>query len=99
MKNMKKILALALVIVSVLAISVPALAAAWTWRYGTEVDRNSGTNNQVMAVQQDLNKQVDGYFGDDTEEAVKDFQRAKGLTADGVVGPKTMEKLYEVYLK
>lgn len=29
----------------------------------------------------------------------KDFQRAKGLTADGVVGPKTMEKLYEVYLK
>lgn len=88
MKNMKKILALALVIVSVLAISVPALAAAWTWRYGTEVDRNSGTNNQVMAVQQDLNKhfgyqrlEVDGYFGDDTEKAVKDFQRAKGLTA------------------
>lgn len=106
MKNMKKILALALVIVSVLAISVPALAAAWTWRYGTEVDRNSDTNNQVMAVQQDLNKhfgyqrlEVDGYFGDDTEKAVKDFQRAKGLTADGVVGPKTMEKLYEVYLK
>lgn len=106
MKNMKKILALALVIVSVLAIAAPALAAAWTWRYGTEVDRNSGTNNQVMAVQTDLNKyfgyhrlDVDGYFGDETEAAVIDFQKDKGLTPDGVVGPRTMEKLYEVYLK
>ena len=94
MKNMKKILALALVIVSVLAIAAPALAAAWTWRYGTEVDRNSGTNNQVMAV-----LDVDGYFGDETEAAVIDFQKDKGLTPDGVVGPRTMEKLYEVYLK
>ena len=106
MKNTKKILALALVIVSVFAIALPALAEAWTSRYGSEVDRNSGTNNQVMAVQTDLNKYfgyqrltVDGYFGDNTEDAVKDFQRAYGLTADGVVGPKTMAKLYDVYLR
>lgn len=32
---------------------------------------------------------VDGDFGKHTEEAVMDFQRRHGLTADGVVGPRT----------
>ena len=32
---------------------------------------------------------VDGKFDDDTYEATVDFQRKHGLTADGVVGPKT----------
>lgn len=31
----------------------------------------------------------DGIFGDGTEEAVMDYQRAHGLEADGVVGPDT----------
>jgi murein L,D-transpeptidase YcbB/YkuD len=29
----------------------------------------------------------DGYFGPDTEEAVRDFQRNAGLEDDGLVGP------------
>lgn len=36
---------------------------------------------------------VDGVYGGGTFEAVKAFQRKHGLTADGVVGPRTAEKL------
>ena len=37
---------------------------------------------------------VDGDFGKLTQAAVKRFQRAHGLEADGVVGPKTAKKLF-----
>lgn len=36
---------------------------------------------------------ADGIFGAKTETAVKDFQKKKGLSVDGIVGPKTWEKL------
>ena len=53
----------------------------------------------VVAVQMLLNKHdfsvkyTDGDFGPDTLAKVKAFQKAKGLTADGVVGPKTWAAL------
>ena len=40
-------------------------------------------------------EKADGDFGALTEAAVKAFQRDKGLKQDGVVGPKTWEKLNE----
>ncbi len=44
---------------------------------------------EVEDLQKYLKLKVDGDFGSKTEDAVKKFQKEKGLTADGVVGEKT----------
>ena len=36
---------------------------------------------------------IDGIYGPSTTKAVTAFQRAHGLTADGIVGPKTLQAL------
>lgn len=41
----------------------------------------------------DLGLVVDGIFGPNTEQAVKDFQAGAGLTVDGIVGPHTWNTL------
>lgn len=56
------------------------------------------TGERVKTVQYLLREQgqsitVDGNFGSGTERAVKKFQTAKGLIADGVVAAKTWEVL------
>lgn len=38
----------------------------------------------------------DGSYGDETVSVVTAFQKANGLTADGIVGEKTLEKLTEL---
>ncbi|WP_301092420.1 N-acetylmuramoyl-L-alanine amidase [Thomasclavelia cocleata] len=40
-----------------------------------------------------FNISVDGIFGENTKKAVKVFQKNRGLTEDGIVGPKTWEWL------
>jgi len=54
--------------------------------------------DDVRQVQEALrskgyNVAVDGRYGRGTEEAVRDFQRANGLSPDGRVGPMTRAKL------
>jgi len=58
------------------------------------VKKGSQDKETVKYLQSKLNAVgaslvVDGIFGAKTEAAVIAFQRAKGLTADGIVGPKT----------
>lgn len=40
--------------------------------------------------------EADGYFGYDTEEALKKFQKARGLKIDGVCGEKTISEMKKV---
>ena len=48
----------------------------------------------VMEIQSFLGAiDVDGIFGPQTEDAVKTFQKVRGLVIDGIVGPKTLEAM------
>lgn len=47
----------------------------------------------VLNAKYGFSLDVDGSFGADTEAAVKAFQKSKGLTVDGIVGPKTWKAL------
>lgn len=47
----------------------------------------------VTLIQKALHVMPDGQYGVLTEEAVRDFQKASGLTADGIVGMKTLVRL------
>lgn len=58
---------------------------------------NGSTGVRVRLVQTWLGGlTVDGIFGDKTQEAVKAYQRKKGLAADGLVGAKTWAALLGV---
>lgn len=49
-------------------------------------------NNAIFAI-----NSIDSYFGTQTYKAVVSFQKAYGLTADGVVGQATWNKIYQVF--
>ena len=40
------------------------------------------------------NYKITGYFGDFTEQSLKDFQKTNSLASDGVAGKKTLDVLY-----
>lgn len=46
-------------------------------------------NDTVKVIQKALGVKEDGYFGADTDKAVRSFQAKKKVTIDGVVGPNT----------
>ena len=62
--------------------------------------RKGDDNSEVLVLQQYLMRygflttSPDGQFGSGTERAVKLFQEANGLTADGIAGPGTLSILY-----
>src|SRR6056300_1978888 len=49
----------------------------------------------VKMMQEALGIGADGDFGPGTERALKEWQASNGLVADGIAGPRTLEKLLE----
>lgn len=70
---------------------VPSGSAATTNQLPTI--RRGDKNDSVKLLQTKLGVEPLGIFGPKTEEAVKAFQKKNGLTADGVVGKNTWDKL------
>lgn len=56
--------------------------------------KNGSTGEDVKKLQQFLKIASDGSFGPGTEKAVKAWQAANGLTADGIVGDGTWNKMF-----
>jgi murein DD-endopeptidase MepM/ murein hydrolase activator NlpD len=57
--------------------------------------RYGNRGEDVKTLQKLLAIQSDGIFGKQTDSAVREFQRKSKLKVDGIVGPKTLEKLYK----
>ena len=95
--NGRGVLVLALILLliaaSLLAVGAGKVAAAG------ELLRYGSRGESVRQVQSRLNKlgywcgTADGIFGVNTQSAVRRFQSAKGLSVDGIVGPKTYSAL------
>ena len=55
---------------------------------------NHAAGTTVKYLQNRLKVEVDGVYGLVTATAIEVFQRKQGLTADGIVGPQTWDKLF-----
>jgi len=90
MKNNIKIM-ISLVLTFVLALTFATQTLALS-KYGSR-------GNEVREIQRRLknwdyyNGSVDGIFGTKTKQAVIKFQKRNGLTADGIAGKKTLQKM------
>lgn len=90
-RRITKYMLLALILAIIFVISACSVAAV-SYSYGS-------SGQKVKEIQTRLkswgfyNGSIDGVFGSATSAAVKWFQRNNGITADGVVGSVTAEKL------
>ncbi len=100
---MKKILKYLFIIISCFTINIQVANAEGLncSQYLSKGD----TGNSVKVLQQMLNKttncslDVDGIYGKLTKKCVKKFQNKYNLSSDGIVGPKTCNKLNRVLNK
>lgn len=86
--------------VGMLALTV-ALGVLGMARQASAVVQQGARGQEVTAIQERLQQlgyfkgNITGYFGSLTKEAVIQFQQAKGLTPDGIVGRTTEASLLE----
>lgn len=96
--KIKKIISVLLVVVMTFGVFAISTSAA---SYSTVKKGSKGED--VKTLQTMLNTvdnaelSVDGIFGSGTQKAVKKFQKANDLSADGICGPKTWAVLTDKY--
>lgn len=79
-------------------LSADGIVGNATWPALTILTQQGDSGAKVRAVQSQLNESgagiaVDGVFGPATATAVKNFQSKNGLSADGIVGDYTWNKM------
>ncbi len=90
MKKHRKVALALLTALTVAAVSVISAAA---------LSRVGSRGSEVKSIQSRLKAwgyysgSVDGIYGTATRDAVKRFQKKNGLTADGIAGPATLQKI------
>ena len=85
---------------SVKSLETSVLDIDGTFKRGDGIGKGSEDVKKLQEALQDAGYELskfgtDGQYGKETEEAVKAFQRAQGIVADGIVGPETIAKLQE----
>ncbi len=91
------LLALALILSALVAVGCSSSSSS------DESESSSSTEAQPSDTVKELQKElkelgyyegsIDGLYGSETEQAVKDFQKDEGLTVDGKYGPATHKAL------
>ena len=103
MKQLCKIVMTLLIFNACLFINIDFISAEETLDC-TVTLKNGSSGEQVKILQKELNKvmscglAVDGIFGSASKSCVIEFQKKKTLTQDGIVGPKTCQKLNTEYV-
>jgi len=90
-----------LLVAAVMSMLALPAGAAFAASGGTESSSKSesqtlslgSTGSAVKKLQRKLHVRTTGYFGNETRNAVKHFQKRRGLEADGVAGPATLRAL------
>ena len=80
-----------IMVVVLLSVSVSPVNAAGQFRVGDRGDEIAEIQGQLVLLGYDV--MTDGAFGPAMAEAIKDFQKHKGIKADGLIGPATYSAL------
>jgi peptidoglycan hydrolase-like protein with peptidoglycan-binding domain len=87
---------LAAMVAAASAAVVVAVAAPASARVGAPTLHSGSRGTGVLCVQAAVGATVDGIYGPRTVQAVKVFQHRNHLRADGIVGPKTGDRVWAV---
>ena len=85
---------------AVTATATPTATPAPTWNVPTRTLKVGSSGNDVTVVEKRLQELgyytgvIGTYYNTTVYNAVKDFQKANGLTADGIAGTNTYSKLF-----